>query len=302
MTGCSREGFIRNKIKKDMSPVLTSVLVLGITGLVLGLVLFAVARKFHVGENPMVGRIEELLPGANCGGCGFPGCAGFAKACADSSSMEGLKCVACTDEVMQRIAGITGHALSESSSRIAVVRCSGSCANRPSVNIYDGPRNCAVAALQTGGETGCFYGCLGSGDCVRACSFNAMHMNPETGLPEVDPDLCNGCGACARNCPRNIIEIRNRNKMDRRVFVSCVNRDRGPVAKAACGVACIGCGKCVSACAFDAITLENNLAYIDQEKCRLCRKCESVCPQHSIVSLNFPKRRDEDSSPVQQNS
>ncbi len=284
-----------------MSSILTSVLVLGITGLVLGLVLFLVARKFHVEENPKVKLIEELLPGVNCGGCGYPGCAGFARACADCDSMDGLRCTVCKDEVMQQIAEITGHAVSVSEKQIAVVRCSGSCENRPSVNSYDGAANCAVAALQTGGETGCFYGCLGLGDCVSACSFGAIYMDGTTGLPVVDQDKCNGCGACSKACPRNIIEIRNRNKMDRRVYVSCVNRDRGPIARNACSVACIGCGKCVSACAFDAIVMENNLAYIDQDKCRLCRKCESECPQHSILAVNFPSRRDEEPSSTQQN-
>ena len=107
----------------------------------------------------------------------------------------------------------------------------------------------------------------------------------------VDQDKCTACGACAKACPRQIIELRNKNKLDRRVYVSCVNKDKGPVAKKACDAACIGCGKCVKACPFEAITLENNLAYIDFEKCRLCRKCVDECPQHSIIAVNFPPKK-----------
>jgi ferredoxin len=125
-------------------------------------------------------------------------------------------------------------------------------------------------------------------------------MDPETGLPVVDQEKCTACGACVKACPRSVIELRNRNKMDRRVYVSCVNKDKGPVAKKACAVACIGCGKCVKACAFEAITLENNLAYIDTDKCRLCRKCVDECPQHSILAVNFPPRK-EKSEPTDNN-
>lgn len=275
-----------------MTFVLTPVLVLGILGLVLGLVLYAVSRKFKVEEDPRVGQIAELLPGANCGGCGLPGCAAFAAACVKADSMDGLKCTVCKSEVMQQIAAITGHAVEVGVEKVAVVRCNGSCQDRPSLRIYDGARSCAAASLMNGGATGCFYGCLGCGDCVRACKFNAISMDPETGLPVVDQDKCTACGACVKACPRFIIELRNKNKMDRRVYVSCVNRDKGPVAKKACAVACIGCGKCVKACPFEAITLENNLAYIDFEKCRLCRKCVDECPQHSISAVNFPVRKE----------
>lgn len=281
-----------------MSFILTAVLVLGLTGLVLGLVLYAVSRKFKVEEDPRVGQIAELLPGANCGGCGFPGCAAFAEACVKSESMDGLKCSVCKSEVMQQIAAITGHAVEVGVAKVAVVRCAGSCANRPSLRVYDGAPSCAAAALMNGGATGCFFGCLGCGDCVRACKFDAIHMDPETGLPVVDQDKCTACGACAKACPRMIIELRNKNKLDRRVYVSCVNKDKGPIAKKACNVACIGCGKCVKACPFEAITLENNLAYIDFEKCRLCRKCVDECPQHTILAVNFPPKKE--AAPVEQ--
>ena len=116
-------------------------------------------------------------------------------------------------------------------------------------------------------------------------------MNPETGLPEVDESKCTACGACAKACPRSIIEIRPKGKNNRRVYVQCVNKDKGAVARKACAAACIGCGKCVKVCPFEAITLENNLAYIDPAKCKSCRKCEMECPQNAIIAVNFPPRK-----------
>ena len=126
---------------------------------------------------------------------------------------------------------------------------------------------------------------------MAACQFDAIHMNPETGLPEVDEEKCTACGACAKACPKSIIEIRPQGKKSRRIYVQCVNKDKGAVARKACTVACIGCGKCVKVCPFEAITLENNLAYIDPNKCKSCRKCEEACPQNTIIALNFPPRK-----------
>ncbi|MFA5194678.1 MAG: 4Fe-4S binding protein, partial [Bacteroidales bacterium] len=141
------------------------------------------------------------------------------------------------------------------------------------------------------GSNGCPYGCLGGGDCVDACQFDAMYMDKETGLPVIIQDKCIACGACVKACPRKIIELRKKGKKDRRIFVSCINREKGAVAKKNCEAACIGCGKCVKECKFEAITLENNLAYIDFEKCTLCRKCVESCPTHSIWEVNFPERK-----------
>ena len=193
--------------------------------------------------------------------------------------------------VMTKVAEILGLDAAAAEPMVAVVRCNGTCANRPRVNQYDGAKSCAIAASLYGGETGCSFGCLGCGDCVSACQFGAIRMNPETGLPEVDESKCTACGACAKACPRNIIEIRPQGKKSRRVYVQCVNKDKGAVARKACTVACIGCGKCVKVCPFEAITLENNLAYIDPNKCKSCRKCEEVCPQGTIIALNFPPRK-----------
>jgi len=189
------------------------------------------------------------------------------------------------------VAEILGMTAEAGEQRVAVVRCNGTCANRPRTAQYDGVRSCRIAHNTAGGETGCFFGCLGCGDCVAACTFDAIHMNPETGLPEVDETKCTACGACTKACPRNIIELRPMGKKGRRMVVRCVNKEKGPVAKKACAAACIGCGKCVKTCEFEAITLENNLAYIDPTKCRLCRKCEEACPQGSIVAMNFPPRK-----------
>jgi Na+-translocating ferredoxin:NAD+ oxidoreductase subunit B len=271
--------------------ILTAILVLGIIGLILGVVLFIVAKKFSVEEDPRVGRVTELLPGVNCGGCGFPGCASFAEACVKQGSLKGMHCSVSKKEAMQQIAEVIGAVAEIQADMVAVVRCNGSCENRPRLNRYDGVNRCSIAHMMTGGDTGCSYGCLGCGDCVTACKFDAIRMNPETGLPEVDQDKCTACGMCVSACPRSIIELRNKNKMNRRVYVSCVNKDKGPIAKKACAVACIGCGKCVKECQFDAITLDNNLAYIDFEKCRLCRKCVDVCPQNTILAVNFPPKK-----------
>lgn len=271
-----------------------AVLILGAVGLVAAVVLFVASRKFAVQEDPRIGQVSEVLPQANCGGCGYPGCSGFAGACvkaADSGSLEGMLCPVGGQPVMERVASILGMSVAAAAPKIAVVRCNGSCENRPRVVSYDGVRSCRAALMTGTGETACAFGCLGCGDCVAACQFGAISIDPETGLPVVDEEKCTACGACAKTCPRKVIEIRPKGPKGRRMVVTCVNRDKGAVANKVCKASCIGCGKCVKTCPFEAITLTSNLAYIDPEKCRLCRKCEEACPKGAIHAVNFPPRK-----------
>lgn len=274
-----------------MNFILIAVAVLGGIALVSAVVLYVCSKKFAVYEDPRLGQVTALLPGANCGGCGYPGCSGMASALvkgADAGSLDGLYCPVGGAEVMGQVADLLGMAVANTEPKVAVVRCNGTCELRPRIAEYSGLRTCTAMNSCGAGETGCGYGCLGCGDCVSACSFGAIKINDETGLPEVDEDKCTACGACVNACPRHIIELRKRGVKNRRVYVRCVNKDKGAAAMKACKVACIGCGKCEKECNFGAITIQGNLSYIDPDKCRLCRKCVEVCPTHAIVAINFP--------------
>lgn len=281
-----------------MDFILTAVIILGCIALVSAVILYVCSKKFAVYEDPRIGQTTELLPGANCGGCGFAGCSGMASALvkgADAGSIDGLLCPVGGAEVMGKVADLLGMAVANTEPKVAVVRCNGSCTMRPRTAEYNGLRTCTAMNACGAGETGCGYGCLGCGDCAAACTFGALTINQETGLPEVDEDKCTSCGACVKACPRHIIELRKKGPKSRRVYVSCVNKDKGPVAMKACKAACIGCGKCTKECKFEAITVTDNLAYIDADKCRMCRKCVDACPAHAIVAVNFPVRKNSDS-------
>lgn len=274
-----------------MNVIVISLIVLGGIGCLSAVILYVVAQKFKVDEDPRIDQVEAALPGANCGGCGKAGCRNFAEACVKADTLDGLLCPVGGAPVMAKIGAILGREVVAADPLVAVVRCNGSCANRPRTSTYDGTRSCRIMANLYAGETGCRFGCLGCGDCVAACQFGAIKMNAETGLPEVDDEKCTACGACVKACPKSIIELRKKGPKSRRIFVSCVNKDKGGVARKACTAACIGCGKCAKVCAFEAITIENNLAYIDFAKCRLCRKCVAECPTGAIHELNFPPRK-----------
>ena len=265
-----------------MTVLLSTILTLSLLGILAAVVLYFVAQKFKVEEDPRIDEVEKMLPGANCGGCGFAGCRGMADALVKNDDISALFCPVGGGDTMKGIAAYLGKAAPEKEPMVATVRCGGVCDKRPRTNNFDGAKSCAVASSLYVGETACAYGCLGYGDCVAACAFDAIHINPETGIAEVDAEKCTACGACVKACPKKIIELRKKWPKGRAVYVGCVSKDKGAVVMKACKAGCIGCGKCEKVCAFGAITIENNLAYIDSQKCKLCRKCVNECPTGAI--------------------
>lgn len=274
--------------------IIWTIVILSALGLVLAFVLFFVAKKFKVEEDPRIDEVEKVMPGANCGGCGFAGCRAFADAAVKAPNLDNNYCPVGGNDVMKKVAEILGYEVKEKAPQVAVVRCNGSCANRPRTNVYDGAVSCKVKAALYSGDTGCSFGCLGCGDCVSACPFGAISMDAQTGLPVVDEALCTACGSCVKACPKHIIELRDKGPRGMRIYVSCVNQDKGPAARKACSAACIGCGICAKTCQRDAIVIENNVAYVDFTKCKLCRECEAVCPTGAIHGVNYPKPLDKE--------
>ena len=270
-----------------MNTLLFTVLTLCVVGVLAAVLLWFVASKFKVEEDPRIDEVEKMLPGANCGGCGFAGCRAMAEALVVRDDIADLFCPVGGGDTMKSVAGYLGKAAPEKEPRTATVRCGGTCEKRPRTNVYNGASSCAVASSLYVGETGCSFGCLGYGDCVDACAFDAIHIDPETGLAAVDADKCTACGACVKACPKGVIELRKKWPKNRAVYVSCVSKDKGAVVMKACKAGCIGCMKCAKVCAFEAITVENNLAFIDSDKCKLCRKCVNECPTGAIKLIGM---------------
>jgi len=272
-----------------MSPtILITIISLSLLALISAIILYFVAQKFKVIEDPRIDTVQEILPAANCGGCGFAGCRNFAEALVKAETFDGLNCPVGGAEVMGNAAAILGKVAPVVDPLVAVLLCNGSPEFRPRTSVYDGAADCRIINSLYIGDADCSYGCLGSGDCVRACAFDAMYMDKNTFLPVIIDDKCVSCGACVKACPRKLIELRKKAKKDRKIYVACSNCDKGGPARRACKVACIACNKCFKVCEFGAITIENNLAYIDAKKCTFCRKCVAECPTGSILELNFP--------------
>jgi electron transport complex protein RnfB len=269
--------------------VVLAALTLGWLGLLAAVLLYVISRTFAVEENEKLNEVLDLLPNVNCGACGFPGCKGFAEALvqgAEAGSIDGLYCppggpdgMAKIGEYLELKAG-AGHA------SLAVCRCGGSKEKSPRTRTYDGPKSCSVSHSLFAGDKGCPFGCIGFGDCVDVCDFDAIHIDPETLLPVIDEEKCTSCGKCVKACPRIILEVRPKGRRNKRIWVNCRSEEKGAAAKKHCSVACIGCAKCAKVCPVDAITVVNNLAYIDPNKCISCGKCHPVCPTQAITA-NF---------------
>ena len=276
-----------------MSPTIPiTIISLSALALLSAVILYFVAQKFRIFEDPRIDEIQAILPQANCGGCGFAGCRNFAEAFVKADSFEGLNCPVGGAEMMGTAAKILGREAPVADPMVAVLKCNGTPEFRPRTSIYSGAADCRISHNLYIGETDCSYGCLGHGDCVKACQFDAMYLDITIGLPVIVDDKCLACGACVKSCPRNLIELRKKAKKDRKIYIACSNCDKGGQARRACKVACIACSKCLKVCEYEAITIVNNLAYIDALKCKLCRKCVTECPTNSILEINFPPRKE----------
>jgi len=276
-------------------PSLAAVLTLALLGVIFGIILSIARIRLKVDKDPRIELVLDALPGANCGACGFPGCSGYARKIVLDGADINL-CQLGGKEVLEKIAGImrvqpVGFGVPVK----ARVHCQGGIAETARQFIYSGPHECAAANEMMGGFKVCQYGCLGFGDCVKACNFDAIHMS-EKGLPVVDDEKCVGCGMCVKACPRDIISLVPEN-MD--VYVRCMNREKAPVMKKGCSVGCIGCRLCVKACTEvfkdneeieSAITVDSFLASINYDLCVNCYKCAEVCPVPVIEPVTVSKK------------
>lgn len=260
--------------------ILIPAIAIGSLGLLFGLVLAFASKVFHVDIDPKIEKILEALPGANCGACGLPGCSGYAEAIV-TQGMDFTLCAPGGGDSIKKIAEILGKTASDKERKVAVIHCkSGGYKNTNLRFEYKGISTCKAAVLLSNGPNLCNFGCVFQNDCIEACKFDAIHINDE-GMRIVDQDKCTGCAACAKVCPRSLIEIV---PVSKKVHIMCTSMDKGPLAKKNCGnnTACIGCGLCLKSCPVNAIKIENYLAKIDYTLCVNCGLCAKKCPTKAI--------------------
>ncbi len=259
----------------DIQNVIYAVVVLVVMGVLFAILLGIAANVFAVEVDERVPLVRECLPGANCGGCGYPGCDGLAAAIvAGEAPVNGCPVggAACAEQVAQ-VMGVEAGATER---KVAHVYCNGGC-NAVDKAKYEGLQDCTAAMRVAGGPKECAYGCMGLGSCVNACAFDALHI--ENGVARVDADKCVACGKCITACPKHLIDFVAAAK---KVHVNCMNHDKGAAAMKVCTTACIACGMCERTCKFDAIHVIDNVAVIDYDKCTNCKMCTKVCPKDCI--------------------
>ncbi|MBQ8322060.1 MAG: RnfABCDGE type electron transport complex subunit B [Clostridia bacterium] len=264
--------------------ILVPVLVLVVIALICAVLLTLSSVLFGVKEDERMAAVRDCLPGANCGACGFSGCDGYAKALADGVTDNPSLCIPGGDGVAKEVGEIMGLSAGDVVEKVAYVACNGSCAPEERKYEYVGPKTCVAANMSYSGDRACTFACLGYGDCMKVCPRDAICINPEKNIAEIDPRKCIGCGLCVKTCPNGIIHLINDTS---RVVVKCNNHNKGADVRKVCQNGCIACGKCVKVCPEGAITLVDNIATIDYSKCTGCGTCHDSCPVHCIHIGNF---------------
>ncbi len=263
-----------------METILLPVIALTIIGLVLS-ILLVLASKFLVVKNDEIfEKIRECLPGVNCSACSYPSCDEYAKAIQNGEKTN--LCIPGGDESARKISEVTGTKFQDVKEQSAYVACSGNCDVAPNKYDYVGVETCAACSILSRGEKACDYACLGYGDCIKACNYDAIHII--NGVAKVDKSKCVGCGLCVNQCPHHLIHII---PQENETIVTCSNKNKGLVTRQVCKVGCIGCKRCEKACISNAIKVEDNLAKIDYSKCTNCKACVKECPTNAIREYLF---------------
>lgn len=264
--------------------IVWSVVVLGGLGAVFGLMLGVASKKFAVQKDEKEELVLELLPGANCGGCGFPGCGGLAGAIAQKKAPIEA-CAVLSAENARKIGTVMGITVEEKEPRVARIVCLGSHGNCKNKFEYEGAHDCREAYAQAGGFKACSYACLGLGTCAKVCKFDAITMG-EDGIAAIDESRCTGCSRCVEECPQSSIAVLPKSMP---VYAACTNQQKGKKVTVNCTAGCIGCAACARVCRFDAITMKNNLPVMDPEKCVNCQQCVTACPRKCILATMPPE-------------
>lgn len=262
----------------NITTIIIAIAVIAGIGLVIGILLGVAGEKFKVETDPKEIAVRELLPGNNCGGCGYPGCDGLAAAIA-KGEMPPSACPVGGETVAEAISKALGVENTETTKYVAFVKCAGDCEKAKDLYEYIGPESCKLAQNNpNNGPKGCTFGCTGYGSCKAVCEFDAIDII--NGIAVINKDKCKACGKCIAECPRKLIELV---PYDAPHLVKCNSHDKGKEVKAVCSAGCIGCSLCARNCEAEAITVENNLAHIDYAKCNYCGACKRKCPVKIIT-------------------
>lgn len=258
-----------------------------VIGLVAGIILTIASKLMYVPVDQLIIDIREELPGANCGACGFNGCDDYAAALAEDKehSLSPSLCPVGGGDLATKLAGLLGVEAVAADPKVAMVMCNGNSKNAKTIMEHNKISTCKSASMFYGGQWACASGCLGLGDCLLECDYDAIRIID--GLAHIDREKCVGCGKCAKACPKHVIDIQSKKSL---VHVVCKSNSTGAQTRKRCDVGCIGCMKCQKACKFEAITVENNLAKVDYDKCKNCGLCEKECPTGAIINLR-PKKK-----------